>query len=128
MQDSLLAIGSIDYHILERRLIFLPAGHYQSQCTQVIVLTLSTSRLASQILFGLPFSQDRYDSVIFACALDKDTDEMDDGDQTQIGSRGGMRALDQQSAMSSHIDSHVVGRTEGSYEVVPPQAPLISCF
>ena len=40
------------------------------------------------ILFGQPFEQDRYDSVIKACALKTDFEMLGQGDQTEIGEKG----------------------------------------
>jgi ABC-type multidrug transport system fused ATPase/permease subunit len=40
------------------------------------------------ILFGLPYIQERYDQVIQACALEKDLEILIDGDATEIGPKG----------------------------------------
>uniref|UniRef100_A0A182K842 Uncharacterized protein n=1 Tax=Anopheles christyi TaxID=43041 RepID=A0A182K842_9DIPT len=40
------------------------------------------------ILFGQPMEKDRYDSVIRACALVTDFEQLPDGDRTMIGERG----------------------------------------
>ncbi|KAJ3217893.1 Multidrug resistance-associated protein 1, partial [Dinochytrium kinnereticum] len=48
---------------------------------------LNTS-LKENILFGAPLDQDRYERVLWACALDKDILQFPDGDQTEVGERG----------------------------------------
>lgn len=40
------------------------------------------------ILFGLPFDQERYDKVVDACSLRKDLELLEHGDMTEIGERG----------------------------------------
>jgi len=40
------------------------------------------------ILFGYPLDQGRYDAVVEACTLRPDFDMLEDGDQTEIGSKG----------------------------------------
>jgi ABC-type multidrug transport system fused ATPase/permease subunit len=40
------------------------------------------------ILFGLPYDKERYDTVIKACALEKDLEILIDGDATEIGPKG----------------------------------------
>ena len=40
------------------------------------------------ILFGLPFDQDKYDKVLDACSLRKDLELLENGDMTEIGERG----------------------------------------
>uniref|UniRef100_A0A7S1VDZ8 Uncharacterized protein n=1 Tax=Grammatophora oceanica TaxID=210454 RepID=A0A7S1VDZ8_9STRA len=40
------------------------------------------------ILFGLPYDEERYEQVIEACQLTHDLAMLDDGDQTEIGERG----------------------------------------
>ncbi|XP_055636392.1 ATP-binding cassette sub-family C member 4-like [Toxorhynchites rutilus septentrionalis] len=40
------------------------------------------------ILFGLPMERDRYDSVVMACALLRDFEQLPHGDKTIIGERG----------------------------------------
>lgn len=37
------------------------------------------------ILFGLPFDEQRYKKVLYACALVSDLKILDDGDDTEIG-------------------------------------------
>jgi ABC-type multidrug transport system fused ATPase/permease subunit len=40
------------------------------------------------ILFGLPYDEQRYQQVISACALEKDLEILTDGDRTEIGPNG----------------------------------------
>lgn len=49
---------------------------------------IENATLRDNILFGLPFDQRRYDQVIFACALTKDLEILQDGDMTDIGANG----------------------------------------
>lgn len=49
---------------------------------------LQNASIRSNILFGLPMDQQRYDSTLEACSLTKDLAALDDGDQTEIGERG----------------------------------------
>ncbi|KAI8975591.1 hypothetical protein BDF20DRAFT_617319 [Mycotypha africana] len=49
---------------------------------------LQNASIRDNILFGLPFSAIRYQQTLFACALDKDLAQFDDGDLTEIGEKG----------------------------------------
>ncbi|KAG6002516.1 hypothetical protein E4U21_003009 [Claviceps maximensis] len=49
---------------------------------------LESASLRDNILFGLPFLQHRYDIVLDVCALKKDIDILNDGDQTELGANG----------------------------------------
>ncbi|KAK3310355.1 uncharacterized protein B0T15DRAFT_518279 [Chaetomium strumarium] len=40
------------------------------------------------IVFGLPFVEDRYRKVLAACALEKDIELLVDGDETEVGPKG----------------------------------------
>jgi ABC-type multidrug transport system fused ATPase/permease subunit len=40
------------------------------------------------IVFGLPFVEDRYRKVLAACALEKDMELLVDGDETEVGPKG----------------------------------------
>ncbi|KAK4673495.1 hypothetical protein QC763_112510 [Podospora pseudopauciseta] len=40
------------------------------------------------VIFGLPFVEDRYRKVLAACALEKDIELLIDGDQTEVGPKG----------------------------------------
>ena len=40
------------------------------------------------ILFGLPYDEDKYNKVIDACSLRHDLKILEDGDMTEIGERG----------------------------------------
>lgn len=44
--------------------------------------------IKDNILYGAPFDQERYEAVLFACALTHDLDNLEDGDSTEIGVRG----------------------------------------
>ena len=49
---------------------------------------IENATIKENILFGLPFDQGRYDNVIQSCALGKDLEMLDDGDETDIGFNG----------------------------------------
>ncbi|KAG5983517.1 hypothetical protein E4U55_007983 [Claviceps digitariae] len=49
---------------------------------------LESASLRDNILFGLPFLQQRYDAVLDVCALKKDLEILTDGDQTELGANG----------------------------------------
>jgi ABC-type multidrug transport system fused ATPase/permease subunit len=49
---------------------------------------VQNATIRDNILFGAPFSPDRYWQVIDACALRPDLDLLPDGDMTEIGERG----------------------------------------
>jgi ABC-type multidrug transport system fused ATPase/permease subunit len=44
--------------------------------------------IRDNILFGLPYLQERYEQVIWACALEKDIEIMPDGELTEVGANG----------------------------------------
>ncbi|GJE87809.1 multidrug resistance-associated ABC transporter [Phanerochaete sordida] len=44
--------------------------------------------IRSNILFGSPFDQERYDKVIRQCALERDLSLFDAGDETEVGEKG----------------------------------------
>ena len=44
--------------------------------------------LRNNILFGLPFNEERYTSVVKACALEKDIELLVKGENTQVGPKG----------------------------------------
>ena len=44
--------------------------------------------IKDNILFGSPLDEERYEQVVDACALRADLDMLEDGDSTEIGSRG----------------------------------------
>ncbi|KAF9165612.1 Multidrug resistance-associated protein 1 [Actinomortierella ambigua] len=44
--------------------------------------------LKDNIIFGLPFDQDKYDRIVFACGLKPDLEMLPAGDMTEIGERG----------------------------------------
>ncbi|ODM98987.1 Multidrug resistance-associated protein 4 [Orchesella cincta] len=45
--------------------------------------------LRQNILFGLPYEEDKYQEVISACALANDFAQLPQGDETQMGEKGG---------------------------------------
>ncbi|CAO3589839.1 unnamed protein product [Absidia cylindrospora] len=49
---------------------------------------LQNATIRDNILFGLPYIKDRYDSTLWACSLLSDLDVLVDGDMTEIGERG----------------------------------------
>lgn len=57
-----------------------------SYCAQTPWLEHAT--IKDNILFGSPYEENRYEDVINACALEPDLRVLDDGDETEIGSRG----------------------------------------
>ncbi|KAG8843875.1 hypothetical protein FRB96_003699 [Tulasnella sp. 330] len=57
-----------------------------SYCAQTPWLEHAT--IKENILFGAPLEEERYQAVIHACALEPDLKVLEDGDQTEIGSRG----------------------------------------
>jgi ABC-type multidrug transport system fused ATPase/permease subunit len=56
---------------------------YASQSAWILNATLRDN-----ILFGMPFDQEKYDKVLKACQLSHDLDMLDNGDMTEIGERG----------------------------------------
>lgn len=44
--------------------------------------------LRENILFGLPYDEDRYKDVLSVCSLQRDLEILPNGDQTEIGERG----------------------------------------
>ncbi|KAK6202553.1 P-loop containing nucleoside triphosphate hydrolase protein [Scheffersomyces amazonensis] len=44
--------------------------------------------IKDNILFGTPYDKQRYDSVIYACALQNDLDNLEGGDMTEVGEKG----------------------------------------
>ncbi|TPX49645.1 hypothetical protein SeMB42_g02545 [Synchytrium endobioticum] len=49
---------------------------------------LQCATVRENILFGLPFDPDRYAAVVNACALTRDFEQFENGDQSEIGERG----------------------------------------
>lgn len=49
---------------------------------------LRNASIRDNILFGLPFIDKRYKETLYACALDKDMDNLEDGDATEVGEKG----------------------------------------
>ena len=49
---------------------------------------IENATIKENILFGLPFDSGRYRKVLSACALQKDLETLEDGDNTDIGANG----------------------------------------
>ncbi|CAG8714664.1 19313_t:CDS:2, partial [Dentiscutata erythropus] len=49
---------------------------------------LQNASIRDNVLFGLPYNENRYNQVIKVCALEKDFQILDDGDMTEIGEKG----------------------------------------
>ncbi|KAK2766653.1 hypothetical protein FQN54_005965 [Arachnomyces sp. PD_36] len=49
---------------------------------------IENASIRDNILFGLPYDQDRYRKVLFACSLRKDLEMLPDGELTDIGANG----------------------------------------
>ncbi|KAF5545328.1 ATP-dependent bile acid permease [Fusarium napiforme] len=49
---------------------------------------LESASLRDNILFGLPFIEERYKQVVDVCALEKDLQILTDGDKTELGANG----------------------------------------
>ncbi|RMZ90758.1 hypothetical protein DV736_g2006, partial [Chaetothyriales sp. CBS 134916] len=82
-------------------IVFLPGGSIRQQLRPdpLTALTDSVAYCAQQawlinatikenILFASPFDHQRYHAVIYACALERDLEILDAGDQTLVGEKG----------------------------------------
>lgn len=49
---------------------------------------IENATIKDNILFGLPFDEERYEKTIESCALRKDLDMLPDGERTEIGANG----------------------------------------
>ena len=49
---------------------------------------IENASLKDNVLFGLPFDEERYNKTLDACALRKDLDILTDGDLTELGTNG----------------------------------------
>ncbi|OAA67784.1 ATP-dependent bile acid permease [Akanthomyces lecanii RCEF 1005] len=49
---------------------------------------LLNGSIRTNILFGAPYNEKRYNDVIVACALERDLDILDHGDETLVGEKG----------------------------------------
>ncbi|KAL2004890.1 hypothetical protein VTN00DRAFT_3163 [Thermoascus crustaceus] len=49
---------------------------------------IENATIKDNILFGLPYDPVRYQKVLFACALEKDLEMLEDGELTDIGANG----------------------------------------
>src|SRR5436305_3110920 len=53
-----------------------------------ILAWLQNATIRDNILFDLPFDEDRYNKVLNVCALSKDLEIFEFGDKTEIGEKG----------------------------------------
>ncbi|RJE27619.1 transporter [Aspergillus sclerotialis] len=49
---------------------------------------IEAATIRDNIIFGLPFDAERYNEVLFACALTKDLEILTDGEMTEVGPSG----------------------------------------
>ncbi|GAA6039810.1 hypothetical protein JCM8097_004230 [Rhodosporidiobolus ruineniae] len=49
---------------------------------------LQDTSIRNNILFGEEYDEERYNQVIWACALESDLDSLPDGDETRVGEKG----------------------------------------
>ncbi|GBC03173.1 hypothetical protein RclHR1_00500021 [Rhizophagus clarus] len=49
---------------------------------------LQNASIKSNIIFGLPYDEERYENVIKMCSLETDLEIFEDGDMTEIGEKG----------------------------------------
>lgn len=67
-------------------------GSIKLSCSRVSYVSqaafIQSGSLRENILFGEPFDEDRYSTVLRLCALDKDIETLPDGDMCQIGEKG----------------------------------------
>ncbi|KAK4188360.1 hypothetical protein QBC35DRAFT_382688 [Podospora australis] len=49
---------------------------------------IESGTVKENVVFGLPFVEDRYRKVLAACALEKDIELLVDGDETEVGPKG----------------------------------------
>ncbi|KMP07034.1 canalicular multispecific organic anion transporter 1 [Coccidioides immitis RMSCC 2394] len=72
-----------DDHATKANWIIDSAIAYVSQ-----VPWIENASIKDNILFGLPLDAERYEKVLFACALEKDFEMLPDGELTDIGASG----------------------------------------
>ncbi|CAG8450708.1 10335_t:CDS:10, partial [Dentiscutata heterogama] len=73
----------IDKNINENNWILPNCTAYVAQQTW-----LQNASIRDNVLFGLPYNENRYNQVIKICALEKDFQILEDGDMTEIGEKG----------------------------------------
>lgn len=84
---------------------------------------IETGTLRENILFGLPYDEDRYQQVLSACALSPDLGALADGDQTNLASNrvnlsGGQKArVSLARALYSRADTLVMDDVLGGIDV-----------
>ena len=54
----------------------------------IFLAWLQNASIRGNILFGLPFDEDRYNKVLDVCALNSDLEIFEFGDKTEIGEKG----------------------------------------
>jgi len=96
---------------------------------------IENATLRDNILFGMPYEEERYEQTIAACALKKDIGALSDGDKTELGingvnlsggqkwrvtvaravySRAGILVLDDIfSAVDAHVSRHILEQCIG---------------
>ncbi|CAG8498013.1 5031_t:CDS:10 [Dentiscutata erythropus] len=74
---------SIDNNINENNWILPNCTAYVAQQAW-----LQNASIRDNILFGLPYNENRYNQVIKICELEKDFQILEDGDMTEIGEKG----------------------------------------
>ncbi|KAF7316454.1 Multidrug resistance-associated ABC transporter protein [Mycena indigotica] len=68
---------------------------------------LRNQSIKDNILFNLPYDEQRYKQTIFACALGEDLRILEDGDDTEIGERGLNLSGGQKQRVDSHTAQHI---------------------
>jgi hypothetical protein len=70
---------------------------------------------AENILFSLPYDEDRYRLTLEVCALVSDLEIIEDGDEAEIGERGvSGRCLSRYGLLADPVLGKSFGRTEGA--------------
>ncbi|OAR05941.1 hypothetical protein LLEC1_07230, partial [Akanthomyces lecanii] len=67
--------------------------YYPKHCTQELAIVtqqpwMDNTTIRNNVIFGLPFDRERYETVIRCCALEADLETLKDGDTTVIGTKG----------------------------------------
>ncbi|CAG8580609.1 39229_t:CDS:10 [Gigaspora margarita] len=93
----------IDQNINEDNWIIPNSVAYVAQQTW-----LQNATIRDNILFGLPYNENRYNQVVKVCALEKDFQIFEDGDMTEIGEKGITLSGGQKMrvALASAVDAH----------------------
>ena len=76
--------------------------------------------MQNNIIFGAPWDEERYKKVLYQCALERDLQLFDAGDNTEVGEKGRFLQFGQQwSTLTVLNRSYSVRWTEGSYHFGP---------